>query len=835
MRHPRHERTVQLFDQLQQDLRHALRGLRRSPGFAATVIVTLGLGIGANAAMFNVVDRLMFRPLAYLRDPGAVHRIYWQWEEPSRTATIVSTQFARYLDLQRWTTSFAQTAAFYETNLAVGEGAAARERRVGAVSATFFEFFDARPPLGRFFVATEDVTPRGAEVAVLSYGFWQSEYGGRDVQGEQLQVGSVRATIIGVAPQGFAGVNDANPPAVFVPITTFAGSAGTTDARTYFTRYHWGFVNIVVRRRPGVTVQQAAADATQAFVRSWEPGRADNPSLPSLAAARPRVLVSSVRPGNGPVRALESRTALWVAGVAAIVLIIACANVANLFLARSLGRHRETAVRVALGISRYRLMQQSLTESLMLAVLGGTTAVLVAQWAGVAITRMLISSPAAPADVLTDARTLWVTAGLAVVTGIVLGLVPSTLLARRDVARSIRGGVGGGVAEGARLRGTLLIVQATLSVVLLIGAVLFVRSVEAVQGMRMGYDAERVLLVYRGVRGPFPTESEHRATRALLLSTGRSIPRVESAAWLSSAPFVSTSSTNLYVEGIDAVDRLGIFTFQATTPDYFQTMGTRIIRGRGLTADDRPGFPNVAVVSASMALRLWPQQEAIGKCFRMRSESAPCTTVVGVAEDMVQRDIVADRYHYYVSIDQYTRSFGNWMAVRMRGDAAREAENVRQALQRAMPGNTYVTVHPLQTIVEDAQRSWRMGATLLVAFGVLALVVAVVGLYGVVAYNVTQRRHELGVRVAVGAQRGDLWRLVMAQSVTFAGVAIVLGILVTLSASRWIQPLLFQQSATDPVVYGGVAAVMIVVALAASLVPAVRASRVDPTNALRSD
>jgi putative ABC transport system permease protein len=279
-------------DQFQQDVRYALRGLRRSPGFTATVIITLGLGIGANAAMFNVVDRLMFRPLAYLRDPGTVHRIYWQW---GNTTTSMSTQYARYLDLRKWTTSFSHLAGFSERDLAVGEGDSSRELRVGAVSASFFDFFDAHPALGRFFGADEDVTPRGADVAVLSHTFWQSEFGGRDVRGELLQVGNVRATIVGVAPEGFNGVNDANPPAIYIPITTFAGSTGTSDSKTYFSKYQWGWVHVLVRRNPGVTVQQAEADATQAFRTSWEAGRADQREHPPLERARPRVTVSSDR------------------------------------------------------------------------------------------------------------------------------------------------------------------------------------------------------------------------------------------------------------------------------------------------------------------------------------------------------------------------------------------------------------------------------------------------------------------------------------------------------------------------------------------------------------
>ena len=836
LREARRRWSTPSLEQVQQDVRYALRGLRRSPAFTATVIITLGLGIGANAAMFNVVDRLMFRPLAYMRNPSTVHRVYWQWQDHGATTTRTSTYYARYLDLQKLTTSFSQFAGIDEEDLAVGVGESSRERRVAAVSASFFDFFAARPALGRFFAGDEDVTPRGANVAVLSYAFWQSEFGGRDVRGEALHVGNVPATIIGVAPEGFNGVTDANPPAVYIPITTYAGSTGTTDSRTYFSRYQWGWMNVLVRRKPGVSLEAAEADASHAFRQSWELGRSDDRNLPALESARPHAAVASVRPGGGPTPGLEARTALWLSAVAAIVLLIAASNVANLVLARALRRQRETAVRLALGVSRSRLAMQSVTENLVLALLGGVAALCVAEWAGAALRRTLIATTASSSSVFGDWRTLGVTIGLSILTGVLLGLVPVVLVGRRDLARSLRGGARGGVTEGSRLRVSLLVGQATLSVVLLVGAGLFVRSLQAVKAMPMGYDAERVLLVNRIIRGPFPDSTEQREMRSALLATAQSLPGVEAAAWMSSAPFVSTSSTNLFVQGVDSVGRLGLFTFQATTPDYFRTMRTRIVRGRGFTRDDRAGAPSVAVVGESMAKVLWPQQDAIGKCFRMRSDTMPCTTVVGIAEDMVQQDITASqRFHYYVSIEQYTRTWGNWMAVQVRGDPGADAERVRKALQRVIAGPSYVTVRPMRDIVHNAQRSWRLGATMFVAFAVLALVVAAVGLYGVIGYSVAQRMHELGVRVALGAQRRDILWLVVGQSLRFAFVGIALGLLFALFQSRWIQPLLFHQSATDPWVLAGVAGTMLVVALAASAAPAWRAARANPNAALRAE
>lgn len=825
--------SVPTLDQFFQDIRYALRGLRRTPAFTATVVVTLALGIGANAAMFNIVDRLMFRPLPYLKDPASVHRIYWQWRTRGDMATRLSGPYTRYLDLRRGTSSFAELAAFAQPRLAIGEGAASVERPVATVSASFFGFFNARPVLGRFFSADEDIEPRGADVVVLSHAYWRSAFGSRDVLGELLRVGNVRATIIGVAPPGFTGVEDAAPPDLFMPITTYAASTGTGDSQTYYTRYDWGWMNVMVRLKPGIPLAQADRDATEAFRRSWQAMRDGTPSTPSIEDAEPTVRVSGVRTTAGPDPGLEARTALWLTAVAGIVLLIAFANVANLVLSRALQRQRETALRLALGVRRSRLVMQSVIEGLLLAALGGIAALVVAQWAGSVLRGMLLTSVSSE-PLFTDWRTLSLTATLAIMAGAGVGFVPSLLGQRRDLARTLRGGARGGMSEGARLRASLLVAQGALSVMLLVGAGLFVRSLDAVRSMPMGYDARNVLLVNRVIRGDAFEADIQRRTREVMLATAQSLPEVESAAWMSSAPFVSTSNTTLFVAGIDSVDLLGQFTYQATTPDYFRTMGTRILRGRGLAPADREDAPPVAVISESMARVLWPGRDAIGQCFRMREATNPCVTVVGIAEDMVQRDLTATkRYHYYVSIDQYPRTWGNGMLLRVRGDPGLVSEGIRQALQQVMPGEQYVTVRRLDEIVQREQRSWRLGATMFVAFGGLALVVAAVGLYGVIGYGVTQRMHELGVRIALGAQRRDILGLVVGQGLRLASLGVAIGVGAALLAGRWIQPLLFKRPAADPVVFLVVTVAMVAVAVVASALPAARASRADPNSVLR--
>ena len=824
-------------DELAQDLRYTFRALRKSPGFAAAVILTLGLGIGANAAMFGVVDRLMFRPYAYLHDPALVNRVYLRSTYRGTTTTFWNTEYARYLDLQRWTTSFDLWSGFANRPMAVGLGDASRERPVATVNATFFKFFDARPALGRFFVPAEDTTPVGANVAVLGYGFWQSEYGGRNVLGQVLQVGNIPATIIGVAPEGFAGVTDNDPPAVYIPITTYAGSNPSERKNPqYYTRYNWGWMEMIVRRKPGVTVEQASADLSQGYTRSWNAERAIDASLTPLEMAKPVAIAGAMKVGAGPEPSLEARTALWVSGVAVIVLLIACANVANLFLARALRRQREIAVRLALGVTRRRLLTQTLTESVVLSLLGSVAGIVVAQWGGLGIRRLLITSENASLDVLTDWRTLGVAVGVALMAGLITGVGPALLSGRGDLTRALRAGVREGTHQRSRTRIVLLVLQGALSVVLLVGAGLFVRSLQHVKAMRIGYDADPVLLASRNMRGMDMDDSARARIGRELLAAAQAIPGVEFATYVSSVPFWSTSSTDLFVTGIDSVRRLGRFTFQTATTDYFKTMGTRIVRGRAFTADDRATAPRIAVVSESMANVLWPGKEALGQCMRVHADTMPCTTVVGIAEDIVQNDLTTNkRYQYYLPMEQALHANGFAVLLKMRGNVAAQREAVRKALQKVMPGQAYVTVKPFAEIVDGQRRSWQMGATMFVAFGVLALVVAAVGLYGVIAYNVTQRMHELGVRMALGAQAGDIRRLVMSQGARFAGAGVALGIVLAVVASRWIEPLLFRQSAKDPVVYVLVGGVLMAVALAASAVPARRAAQADPNSALRSE
>ena len=630
----------QKLDDLARDIRHAFRSIRRAPAFATAVILTLGLGIGANAAMFGVVDRLIFRPYERLRDPGSAHRVYLQSRDARDVYTNSYIQYTRYLDLRRWTTTFSELAAFTTREIAVGERENARERRVALVSAELFPFFEAPPALGRYFTPAEDSVPKGADVAVLGYEYWMSEYGGRDVRGEVLHVGDFRLTIIGVTPQGFSGIADEGRPVAYMPITTYAASI-QRDKSMYYTKYNWSWMEVIARRKPGVTVEQASADLTQAHRKSWEAERELRPQQTPIDVAQPTGIAASLRPGAGPTPGLEARTALWVTGVALIVLLIACANVANLFLARALRSQRDTAVRVALGVSRERLLRQSVTESLVLAGLGAVAGLLIAQWGGASIRALLVSSQTEPigSAVLTDWRTLAVSAAVALGAGLLTGLAPVLLARRDDLASALKAGAREGTYQRSVTRTALLVAQFALSFLLLVGAGLFVRSLSNVREMRLGYDVDPILMVEPVQRGVQLGDSGTVRLTRTLLEAAQAYPGVEAGAAVSSVPFWSTSSTSLFVTGIDSVRTLGRFTYQTTTPDYFRTMGTRILRGRGIEATDRAGGERVMVVSESMAHVLWPDRDALGECIRVGADTMPCTTVVGIAEDMIQQDL----------------------------------------------------------------------------------------------------------------------------------------------------------------------------------------------------
>jgi putative ABC transport system permease protein len=822
-----------------QDIRYAVRGLKQKPGFTLAVVTTLGLGIGANAAMFGITDRLLFRPPSFMTEPDRVHRVYLVRTFDGKENFQSYFQYTRYQDLRQSTSAFDVTAAMSGSQTAVGVGDDARNMDIAAVSASFWQLFNAPPAAGRYFTAAEDTAPVGASVAVLSYPFWQSRYGGRaDVIGQRIKIAKVDYTIIGVTPDGFHGTATERIPVAFLPITTWAGTEFTwnpKDLSNWYTKYNISWMQMYARRKPGVSNEQASADLTSAFKRSYQKQREMSPQTTPAELTKPRAIAGSVHAARGPQPSEVSKVARWVSGVAIIVMLIAAANVANLLLARALRRRREVAVRLALGVSRRRLVSQLVTESLVLAALGGVLGLAIAQFGG-SILRTQFFPTGEKISVIADIRTLLFAAGTVVFAGLFTGLAPAFTSGRTDLATSLKAGVREGTYHRSRLRTVLLVLQGALSVILLVGAGLFVRSLSNVSSLRMGYDVDPILWVGVEERGEKLTDAEKLALRNRLEESARRITGVSQASRAVTVPFYMTWDEGIVVAGHDtaALNRKS-WRLQGASPTYLATVGTKLLRGRFIEATDTEKSPKVMVVSESMAKYLWPAKDPIGQCVRIGADTMPCTEVVGITEDIRAGELASDdKFFYYRPITQANPN-GGGLFVRVNGLASRSAEAVRRELQKEMPGASYVTVRPFAEIFAPNVRSWRLGATMFVVFGALALVLAAIGLYSVIAYAVVQRTHELGVRMALGAQVRDIIRLVLSEGLALTLVGLVIGGAVALYAGRWVKPLLFNVQPTDPLVFGGVIAVLLLTAMLASLIPAIRAARVDPNVALRSD
>jgi predicted permease len=808
-------------------LRYAPRRMRRSPGFTLGVVLTFALGIGANAVMFGIVDRLLLSPPAHVNDPGRVHQLLVNRYIQSRGSWTLDSGFSYpdYVDFAR-AGSFSVAEFSGRWPLTLGRGPDAHQVNGQMVSGSYFSLLGVRPLVGRFLGPTDDAVG-AAQTAVLSYDYWRSAYGGDPgAVGRTLDFGYGPYTIVGVAPQEFNGTEllpvDFWLPEIPARAQLRGGYSWMED------RYSYGF-HLLARLSEDMSAEGVGAEATglhlQGRAEQIESGRYD---------PRVNMVARPLNPAERANLAGAARVAGWLLGISFLVLLIACANVANLLLARAVRDRHEIGIRLALGGSRARVLGQVLTEGFLLAALGGVAALIVTRWGGPVLRTVLLPDVFWPESGI-GGRVVVLVLGLAAVAGLAAGVLPAFQASRPDVAEVLKSASSRThTGQVSYARGGLTVLQAMLSVVLLVGAGLFVRSLQRVSSLDLGFDPDGVFLV-TPVFEPGLPDARQAAFYARASEQLRRLPGVLGASSDVSLPFWSRTDYELRVPGLDSVPtRDG--ALHVVEPEYFELMRLRIARGRAL----RRGDTQALVVNETMARLLWPEQEALGKCVIVIQDDArepPCAEVVGIVEDSRQVGLEeAEMMHYYLPLaQQVVYAHPRALLVRMDGDPGQVIPTLRRALLRVDPSVRYAQIQELTELVDPQTQSWRIGATMFSLFGLLALLVSAVGLYSVLAFSVAQRRFEFGIRAALGATPRRLIRLVLGQALRLVTIGILLGVAIAITAGGKLEPLLFEVSPRDPLVLGSVIFALLLTALAAAWIPSRRATRVDPAHALRTD
>lgn len=801
-------------DALIQDFRLALRSLGRNPAMTAAAILTLALGIGANTAMFGVIDSLFFRPPAHVADPARVTRVV---ASPGSVRT-----WPRYIELRNNSKTIALAAYYGPRPFSLGQGSGAREVQGALASADFFPLLGVNPRLGRFFTPEEDQPGATSDVVVISEEYWTRDMGGSpDVLGKTLHLNDRIYTVIGVAPARFTGV-ELTRPDLWLSMSA-APSALWPKVLTCET---CSWLQLIGRFKGGATVQQTTSELTTLF-RSHIVQKSDSATRVRLSPLKQTLGIDAARGG---------KLSTWLAAACGIVLLIACVNVANLLLTRATRRQREMAVRMALGSRRSHLVRQLYIESGMLAILGGSAALLMTLWVGPLLRGLLL--PNTPADPV-DLRILLFTSAAAMITTVLAGLAPVLYATSPDLATALKAGAREGGGTRSVIQTALLIGQVALTVILLTGAALFIRSLSQVHGLRLGFEPEHLIFVNANLATIRPTREESDAEYRRMQQRVERVPGVTSTALSIGFPFRISYGTGFSSPGVDSIPDMPGPYISAVSPEYFATMGTRVLRGRGISAADRAGAQRVIVVSELMARTIWPGKEALGQCLSIATADAPCREVVGVVEDGRQDRVTEPSAQSFIPLAQADDpSLAvpiTSLVIRTSGSAEKLAGAVRPAIQSSAADLPFVNIEPMEYLFADQVRPWRLGASLFGLFGALALLLGAVGVYGVLSYAMSQRTHEMGVRMTLGAQREQLMKMVVGRGVRIAVLGVLVGVGGALLAGKALASLVYGVSPYDPLNLVIVGAMLVVVAALASLVPAYRVSRVDPMVALRAE
>jgi macrolide transport system ATP-binding/permease protein len=802
------------------DLRYSLRMLLKNPGVTAAAVLSLALGIGANATIFTWVKSVLLNPLPAVPHPEQMFVL----TASARDGETRSFSYPNFRDIRAQAATF-EPIAQDDVLLSVSDGQQA-ERAFGMlVSGNYFDVVGTPPLLGRTFLKAEDEIPGGAPVFVISYAFWQRRFGGdASIVGRSIKVNDHPYTIIGVMPPDFLGTALGLAADAWVPMMQqpqLQPSGNRLEARGS------GWAQAMVRLRGGVTPEAANAEL-QTIAAQLER------EYPTNEGWRLAIVPISNSPWGAPF-ALRP-VLLVLVGVAAAVLLIACANIANLLLSKAVGRRREIAVRLSLGAGRARIARQLLVESLMLSLLGGAAGLVVAWWSA-GLLMAFVPPVDIPIDLglRVDGSVLVFTAIASVVTGLVFGLAPALHASSPKLTQALRE-ESGRTSSGAmrqRLRHSLVVAQVALCLILLIGAGLFFQSLRRAQHLQPGFDPTNVVMASYDVFPGGYDRARGLVFHRQVLERLRAIPGVERATLARTIPlgFSGNSSTGAAVEGYQPKkDEEVVITYNEVSDGYFETMRIPIVQGRSFTERDVEGALEVAIVNETMARRYWPDGSPVG---RYMTAGGDRVQVVGVARDGKYRTLTeGPRPYMYFPLGQSYRS-GVKVHVRSNAETGAILNAIRQAFRELDPDLPLTETMPISDHLEQAVFAQRIAATLLGIFGALALTLAAVGLYSVMAYAVSQRTHEMGIRLALGASPGELRRMVVASGMKVAAIGLVIGAAGAAAVSRLLTSLLHGVSPTDPLTFAVVLAALAAVAFIAAFVPARRASLVDPIVALR--
>ena len=797
-----------------KDIRYGIRGLARHPGFTAVAVITLALGIGANSAIFSVVNAVLLKPLPF-NDP---EHLVWLWDTAPQFANI-PTSLPDFLGWKEQNRSFEHLAAFESGSMFIDAGDGTTDTPVGLVTPELFSVFQVSPILGRTFT-NEETLPGRFRVAVLSHSMWQNRFGSDpNVLSRTLQLNGATYTIIGVLPAGFSYPNRAE---LWRPLPI---DPAKLDPGPHY-------LNVVGRLKPGVTLAQAQADMSTIAARLSEQYKEKNAGHGVKLERLSNVIVGDIS------------LALYVLlGAVGFVLLIACANLANLMLARVGARQKEIALRTALGASRLRIVRQLLIESIMLALGGGVVGLLLAFWAVSWVVSLSADTIPRVREISIDPRVAGFTLLVSVLTGVLFGLAPALQVSRPDLTDALK--ESGRTTAGHRrnrLRSVLVVSEVALSLVLLVGAGLMIRSFEKLNQVDPGFKPAQVMSLGVAIlRTKYPEDQHVAQVYSQILERAANTPGVLSAGAISDLPLMgSNTSDSFTIEGRPPIPKEAepSTEYHVVTPRYFESMGIPLSSGRDVADTDTRQSPNVVVINDAFARRHFAGENPLGHRLRLQGQERDPLLVVGVVGNV--RQLGLDQQpppEVFVPFlqDPLSTTYQRAMTIvaRSKSDPGAIAGPLRAAVTSVDKSLPVFAFKPMTEYMHDSLSRRRFSLILLSIFSGVALVLAAVGIYGVISYGVTQRTHEMGIRMALGAKPRDVLTLVVRQAMVLALAGVGIGLLASLALTRLMKGLLFSVSVTDPMTFVAIALLMTLIALLACLIPARRATKVDPLVALR--